>query len=57
MIMAMSAKQKRKAAQPRKKRGVFVFHRGDLLSASTVKKTLEKVRRERDDRNLSSSSA
>jgi len=57
MMITMSTKQKRGAAQLKKKRGVLVFHRGDPLSASTVKKTLEKVRRERDDRNLSPSPA
>src|SRR6266852_9805160 len=42
----------RGTAQLRKKRGVWVFHCGEPLSASTVDETLEQVRRERDDRNL-----
>ena len=53
----MTAKQKRGAAQLKKKRGVRVIHRGEPLSSSTVRETLEEVRRERDDRNLSPSSA
>lgn len=42
----------RGTAQLRKKRGVWVFHCGEPLSAATVEKTIEQVRRERDDRNL-----
>jgi AbrB family looped-hinge helix DNA binding protein len=42
----------RGTAQLRKKRGVWVFHCGEPLSASRVQETLEQVRRERDDRNL-----
>jgi len=49
----MTAKQKRRTSKLKKKRGVWLFQRGKRLSASTVEKTLEKVRRERDDRNLS----
>lgn len=36
----------------RKKRGVWVFHSGEPLSAATVQKTLDETRRERDERNL-----
>ena len=42
----------RGTAQLRKKRGVWVFHCGEPLSASTVEETLDQVLRERDDRNL-----
>ncbi len=42
----------RGTAQLRKKRGVWVFHSGEPLSAETVEETLDQVRRERDDRNL-----
>ncbi len=42
----------RGSAQLRKKRGVWVFHCGEPLSASTVEETIEQVRRERDDENL-----
>jgi AbrB family looped-hinge helix DNA binding protein len=42
----------RGTAQLRKKRGVWVFHSGEPLSAATVEETIEQVRRERDDRNL-----
>lgn len=45
----------RGTAQLRKKRGVWVFHCGEPLSASTVEETIEQVRRERDDRNLGQS--
>ena len=45
----------RGTAQLRKKRGVWVFHCGVPLSASTVDETIEQVRRERDDRNLGQS--
>jgi hypothetical protein len=48
MMENMTVKQKRSAVQLKKKRGVRVFHCGEPLSASTVAKTLEKVRRERD---------
>ncbi len=42
----------RGTAALRKKRGVWVFHRGEPLSATTVQETVEQVRRERDDQNL-----
>ncbi len=42
----------RGTAQLRKKHGVWVFHCGEPLSASTVEETVEQVRRERDDQNL-----
>ena len=42
----------RGTAQPRKKRGVWVFHCGEPLSAATVDETIEQARRERDERNL-----
>jgi AbrB family looped-hinge helix DNA binding protein len=42
----------RGTAQLRKKRGVWVFHCGEPLSASTVEETTLHIRRERDDRNL-----
>lgn len=42
----------RGTAQLRKKRGVWVFHCGEPLSASTVEETIEQVRRERDEGNL-----
>ena len=42
----------RGTAQLRKKRGVWVFHCGEPLLASTVNETLEQIRRERDDWNL-----
>lgn len=42
----------RGAAQLRKKRGVWVYHCGEPLSASTVEQTIAQVRRERDDYNL-----
>ncbi|MDO8434495.1 MAG: AbrB/MazE/SpoVT family DNA-binding domain-containing protein [Candidatus Binatus sp.] len=42
----------RGTAELRKKRGVWVFHCGEPLSASTVRETLEQVRSERNDRNL-----
>jgi AbrB family looped-hinge helix DNA binding protein len=41
----------RGTAQLRKKRGVWVFHCGEPLSASTVEETIEQVRRERDEGN------
>jgi len=44
----------RGAAQLRKKNGVWVFHCGEPLSATTVDETIEHVRRERDERNLGS---
>jgi AbrB family looped-hinge helix DNA binding protein len=40
----------RGTAQLRKKHGVWVFHCGEPLSASTVEETLGQVRRERDER-------
>jgi hypothetical protein len=54
MMVTMTPKQGRKP-QLKKKHGVPVIHRGEPLSASTVEKTLEKARRERDERNLSPS--
>lgn len=42
----------RGTAQLRKKRGVWVFYSGEPLSAATVEETIERGRRERDDRNL-----
>jgi AbrB family looped-hinge helix DNA binding protein len=42
----------RGTAQLRKKRGVWVFHCGEPLLASTVEGTIEQVRRERDEGNL-----
>jgi AbrB family looped-hinge helix DNA binding protein len=42
----------RGTAQLRKKRGVWVFHCGEPLSAATVDETIEQARRDRDDRNL-----
>lgn len=45
----------RGTAQLRKKRGVWVFHCGEPLSASTVEETIEQIRRERDDRNIGQS--
>ena len=42
----------RGTAQLRKKRGVWVFHCGEPLSAATVDETIEQARRERDERNL-----
>ncbi len=42
----------RGTAQLRKKRGVWVFHCGEPLSATTVQETVERVRRERDEQNL-----
>jgi AbrB family looped-hinge helix DNA binding protein len=42
----------RGTAQLRKKRGVWVFHCGEPLAASTVQQTIEQVRRERDEQNL-----
>ena len=45
----------RGTAPLRKKRGVWVFHSGEPLSASTVEETIQQVRRERDDRNLGQS--
>jgi len=38
--------------QLRKKQGVWVFRSGEPLSAETVRKTIEELRRERDERNL-----
>ncbi|MFZ0657080.1 MAG: AbrB/MazE/SpoVT family DNA-binding domain-containing protein [Candidatus Binataceae bacterium] len=42
----------RGTAMLRKKRGVWVFHSGEPLSAATVQETLEQIRRERDEGNL-----
>ena len=42
----------RGTAQLRKKRGVWVFHCGEPLSASMVEETIDQVRRERDEGNL-----
>jgi AbrB family looped-hinge helix DNA binding protein len=42
----------RGTAQLRKKRGVWVFYSGEPLAAATVKETIERGRRERDDRIL-----
>ena len=38
----------RGTAKLRKKRGVWVFHCGELLSAATVAATIERERRERE---------
>ena len=40
------------AAQLRKKRGIWVYHSDEPLSAATVEETIERVRRERDEHNL-----
>jgi AbrB family looped-hinge helix DNA binding protein len=45
----------RGTAQLRKKSGVWVFHCGEALAASTVQQTIEQVRRERDEQNLGKS--
>jgi len=45
----------RGTAQLRKKRGVWVCSSGEPLSAATVDKTIEQVRRERDNRSLGQS--
>jgi AbrB family looped-hinge helix DNA binding protein len=42
----------RGTAALRKKRGVWVFHSGEPISAATVQGTVEEIRRDRDDRNL-----
>lgn len=42
----------RGTAQLRKELGVWVFYSGEPLSASTVEETVERIRRERDERNL-----
>ncbi len=39
----------RGTAQLRKKRGIWVSHCGEPLAAATVQRTLEQVRRERDE--------
>ncbi len=39
----------RGTAQLWKKRGVWVFHSGEPLSAATVRETIEQLRSERDD--------
>lgn len=45
----------RGTAQLRKKRGVWVFHCGEPLSAATVRDTIEQIRREHDEQNLGQS--
>lgn len=42
----------RGTAQLRKKCGVWVFHSGEPLAASTVEETIEQIRRERDLHNV-----
>jgi AbrB family looped-hinge helix DNA binding protein len=42
----------RQHATMRKERGILVFDTGEPLSASDVRKTIEKVRDERSDRSL-----
>jgi AbrB family looped-hinge helix DNA binding protein len=42
----------RGTAQLKKKRGVWVYHSGEPLTAATVDETLQRVRRERDEHNL-----
>ncbi len=42
----------RGTAQLRKKRGVWVFHSGEPLAASTVQETMDQIRHERDEQNL-----
>lgn len=42
----------RGTAQLRKKRGVWVYHSGEPLTAATVDETLQRVRRDRDAHNL-----
>ncbi len=42
----------RGTAQLRKKRGVWVFHCGEALSAATVDEAIEQARRERDEHSL-----
>lgn len=42
----------RGTAQLRKKRGVWVFHSGEPLSAAAVQQTVDDLRRERDHQNL-----
>lgn len=42
----------RGSAQLRKKRGVWVFHCGEPLSAAVVQETIDQVRSERDQSNL-----
>ncbi|MGH7906028.1 MAG: AbrB/MazE/SpoVT family DNA-binding domain-containing protein [Candidatus Binataceae bacterium] len=44
----------RGVAPLRKKRGVRVYRSGQPLPDSTVQRTIEQVRRERDERNLGS---
>ncbi len=39
-------------AQLKKRRGVWVSYSGEPLTASTVRKTVERIRRERDVHNL-----
>lgn len=45
----------RGTAQLRKKRGVWVFHCGEPLSAATVQQTADQVRREREGPHLEQS--
>jgi len=45
----------RGTAQLRKKRGVWVFHSGEPLAASTVEETIEQIRHERNEQNLGKS--
>jgi AbrB family looped-hinge helix DNA binding protein len=40
-------------AQLRKKRGIWVYRSGEPLSQAAVDKTVEEVRRERENHNLS----
>lgn len=42
----------RGTAPLRKKKGIWVFHAGEPLAASTVNQTLREVREERDRKNL-----
>jgi len=48
-------KSGRRKTQLRKKRGIWVFRSGEPLSEETVRKTLEKVRREREKQILGKS--
>lgn len=41
-------------ARLQRKRGIWVYHSGEPLAASTVRKTLQQTRRERDKHNLGS---
>jgi AbrB family looped-hinge helix DNA binding protein len=42
----------RRTGQLRKEHRVWVFHGGEALSAATVRRTIEQIRRERDEQNL-----